>query len=134
MFSIVSFSSPFIFFLNSVNKGCCCCCCQCKIGTFDNVPRHSKRRFETGQLNFRANKCQHFYSIINHEKRGKMYLSQDCPYVSSREAPAHLPNIKASANARNNTQHCWAQQCCLLLRDVSRCVQTLATSRNMLGL
>ena len=43
-------------------------------------------------------------------------------------------NIKASANARNNTQHCWAQQCCVLLRDVSRCVQTLARSRNMLGL
>ena len=31
-------------------------------------------------------------------------------------------------------QYCWAQQCCLLLRDVSRCVQTLATSHNMLGL
>ena len=42
--------------------------------------------------------------------------------------------VKASAKARNNTQHCWAQQYCLLLRDVSRCVQTLATSRNMLGL
>ena len=71
---------------------------------------------------------------IKHEKRGKTYLSQDCTYVSSREAPAHLPNIKASANARNNTQHCWAQQCCVLLHGVSRCVQTLATSRNMLGL
>ena len=43
-------------------------------------------------------------------------------------------SIKARANARNNTQHCWAQQCCLLLRDVSRCVQTFATSHNMLGL
>ena len=42
--------------------------------------------------------------------------------------------LKVSANAHNNTQHCWAQQCCLLLRDVSRCVQTLATSHNMLGL
>ena len=41
--------------------------------------------------------------------------------------------LKASANARNNTQHCWAQQFSLLLRDVSRCVQTLATS-HMLGL
>ena len=43
-------------------------------------------------------------------------------------------SVKARANARKNTQHCWAQQCCLLLRDVSRCVQTLATSQNMLGL
>ena len=43
-------------------------------------------------------------------------------------------SFKASANALNNTQHCWAQQCCLLLRDVSRYVQTLATSHNMLGL
>ena len=34
--------------------------------------------------------------------------------------------FKASANARNNSQ--------LLSRDVSRCVQTLTTSRNMLGL
>ena len=42
--------------------------------------------------------------------------------------------LKARANARNNTQHCWAQQCCFLLRDVSRCMQTLATSHNMLGL
>ena len=31
-------------------------------------------------------------------------------------------------------QHCWAQQCCLLLRDVSRCVRTFATSHNVLGL
>ena len=36
--------------------------------------------------------------------------------------------LKARANARNNTQHC-----CLLLRDVSRCVLTLATSHNMWG-
>ena len=42
--------------------------------------------------------------------------------------------VRSRANARNNTQHCWAQQCCLLLRDVSRCVQTLAASHNMLGL
>ena len=33
--------------------------------------------------------------------------------------------LKARANARNNTQHCWAQQCCLLLRDVSRCGKRL---------
>jgi len=42
--------------------------------------------------------------------------------------------LKAIANARNNTQHCCAQQCCLLSRDASRCVQTLLTSRNRLGL
>ena len=29
--------------------------------------------------------------------------------------------LKARANARNNTKHCWGQQCCLLLCDVSRC-------------
>ena len=45
-----------------------------------------------------------------------------------------LKTVKARGNARNNTQHCWAQQCCLLLRDVSRCVQMLARSHNMLGL
>ena len=54
--------------------------------------------------------------------------------IPSSNSMQWLALLKARANARNNTQHCWAQQCCLLLRDVSRCVQTLATSHNMSGL
>ena len=55
-------------------------------------------------------------------------------FISSSSLLLFFVILKARANARNNTKHCWGQQCCPLLRDVSRCVQTLATSHNMLSL
>ena len=35
--------------------------------------------------------------------------------------------VKASANVRNYTQHCWAQQCCLLMPDVCKRSQQVPT-------
>ena len=52
-------------------------------------------------------------------------------WIDERLENVIVRSLKARANARNNTQHCWAQQCCLLLRDVSRCVQTLAKSHRL---
>ena len=61
----------------------------------------------------------------------KLYGNLKSPGYHFRKLDQRL---KAHANGRNKSQHCWAQQCLELLALVAWCMQTNTTPANIVGL
>ena len=55
-------------------------------------------------------------------------------YICFRSAGGKLIIVKAHANGRNKSQHCWAQQCWEFLALVAWRMQTNTTTANIVGL